>query len=87
MNHSFATAIGLSTDCKWVFDETCPTLCDEVVHFEVKRTPFGGTIVLNVLGQWPICHVGVWNDAGSSSKVILYALSKTRSQLGRNCKA
>ena len=34
-------AIGLSNDCKWVFNMACTMRwCHAVVHFEVKMSPF-----------------------------------------------
>ena len=44
-------AIGLSNDCKWVFNEASLTpWCHAVVHFEVKMShfrTFRRTIILN----------------------------------------
>ena len=50
---SSSTAIGLSNDCKWVFNDASLTpWCHVVVHFEVKMRPvlsrFFRTIVVNV---------------------------------------
>ena len=38
---SSSIAIGLSNDCKWVFNKASPTpWCHAVVHFEVKMSRF-----------------------------------------------
>ena len=88
---SSSTAIGLSNDCKWVFNEMFPTpWCHAVVHFELKMSCFSANFLEDHPenpGRLPVSQASVSNEGYSSSMAISYALCKTRAQLGPSRKS